>query len=232
MARFLSYFALSVVNRCLRRICRNFIDSRGPNLGFSVYNLTSSTARSSRACFCARVSFCSSFFLPSCSRRSRSRPSFFLRCFSLSARLLSLAPTLAAARRSFLSSQFDTKSSTTTAASANICANCGPAEPPLTALRKAINAPIAATMRWIVPQAACRPSIITITAPGAGTIIDTNFSTRMAINAAGIAALSAFQAILPIFARSMPPCSNICITMPPIPNTSTTLDLNHSLTEV
>ena len=52
-----------------------------------------------------------------------------------------------------------------------------------------MNLPMAAKMRLTVPQAAWSPSMIAMTAPAAGTIMATSFSTRMAMSAAGIAAL-------------------------------------------
>jgi len=95
-----------------------------------------------------------------------------------------------------------------------------------------MNAANAAMIRLIVPHAACRPSMIAISAPAAGTIIETSFSTRIATNAAGIATSNASIAISRMCSLVSPPSSRSSRMMPPIPSSSNTLLLNHSTTVV
>jgi hypothetical protein len=69
-----------------------------------------------------------------------------------------------------------TKSITAVAAVASRLANCGPALPVRTALRKATNACTAAIIRLMAPHAACNPWMISITAAAAGTSRETSRS--------------------------------------------------------
>src|SRR3954468_8210861 len=98
---------------------------------------------------------------------------------------LILPATLLAAPAILRSRNWLTNSITATAAAASAWAKAGPALPDLTAFRKATKRSMAARMRWIAPQAACRPWMIAMIAPAAGMIIETSFSTRIAISAGG-----------------------------------------------
>ncbi len=118
------------------------------------------------------------------------------------------------------------------AAAATAVANAAPALPPLTARRKAKNRSNAWRMRLAAPHAACRPWMMSSTAPAAGMSSEISFSISRAISAGGMAALIPSHTIRPIWATVIPPRTSRFHTAEPMPTTCSTLSLNQPRTDV
>ncbi len=142
-----------------------------------------------------------------------------------------LPTALAGLRKRFIS-QNATNAIAATAPAAAAAAKAAPWAPSLTSVRKLKNFAIATRIRWITPQAACKPWMIARTAPAAGTIIETSFSMSSASSTPGMAALMAPHAILPTIASVIPPRVRRFHTALPRPSTSSTVSWNQDCTAV